>query len=106
MSIQFLNLINPKDLEEFFRSIGDFGFKALIDHTQRLILIEGDIEYFGYYGYDGFKAIVVRENAELTLTWNKGRYLVTLKSPGKFKQYELPAYIVIEYKSPYLAIEY
>ena len=48
----------------------------------------------------------MRENAELTITRNKGRYLVALKAPGKFKQYEIPTYIVIEYKPPHLAIEY
>jgi hypothetical protein len=106
MSAQLLNLDNPKDLEEFFNALKEFGFRAINDHTYRLVLIEGMIEYFGYYGNDEFKVIVQHENAELTVTRDRGRYLITLRSPKKVKQYEIPNYTVIEYRVPHLAIEY
>jgi hypothetical protein len=106
MTAQFLNLDNPKDLEEFFRSLSDFGFRAINDHTYRLVLIEGKIGYFGYYGSDEFKIIIERGNAELTMTRDRGRYLITLRSPEKVKQYEIPKFTVIEYRPPHLAIEY
>ncbi len=103
---QLLNLDNPKDLEEFFRSLSDFGFRAINDHTYRLVLIEGKVEYFGYYGNDEFKIVIERGNAELVVTRDRGRYLITLRSPEKVKQYEIPIYSIVEYRPPYLAIEY
>jgi len=106
MTAQLLNLDNPKDLEEFFRSLSDFGLRAINDHTYRLILIEGRIEYFGYYGNDEFKIVIEKGNVELTLTRDRGRYLITLRSPEKVKQYEIPMHTIVEYRPPYLAIEY
>jgi len=106
MPTQPLYLDNPKDLEEFFKTLSSAGFKAVNDHTYRLVLIEGKIEYFGYYGNDEFKIVIERGNAELTVTRDRGRYLVTLRSPEKVKQYEIPKFTVIEYRPPHLAIEY
>jgi hypothetical protein len=106
MPNQLLNLSDPKDLEEFFRSLSEFKFRAINDHTYRLVLIEGRVEYFGYYGNDEFKIVIERENAELTVTRDRGRYLITLRSPEKVKQYEIPMHTIIEYRPPHLAIEY
>ena len=103
---QVLNLSDPKDLEEFFKTLKEFKFMAINDHTYRLVLIEGDIEYFGYYGNDAFKIIMQRGDSELTLTRDRNRYLVTFRSPEKVRQFQIPNHTVVEYRPPHLAIEY
>jgi hypothetical protein len=106
MTGQLLNLSDPKDLEEFFKTLKEFGFKVINNQPARSILIQGSVEYFRYYGNDAFKIIIWSENAELILCKCSDYYLISLYAPGKFDELKLSKDIIIAFEMTDLAIEY
>jgi len=106
MSARLLNLNDPKDLEEFFNALKEFGFKVVNNQSARSILIEGSVEYFRYYGNDAFKIIIWTENAELIICKCVDYYLISLYAPGKFGQFKLSKDIIIVFEMTHLMIEY
>jgi len=106
MSTQLLNLSDPKDLEEFLNALKEFGFKVVNNQPARSILIQGNVEYFRYYGNDAFKIIIWSENAELIICKCADYYLISLYAPGKFGQFKLSKDIIIVFEMTYLVIEY
>jgi len=106
MPAKALNLNESKDLEEFFRALIGFEFRALHDETYRLVLIEGRVEYFGYYGNDKLKVEIQNGDKVMRIVRDDNHYIISMTAPGKYKEFVLPKYIVIEYRDSRLAIEY
>lgn len=106
MVVISLDLNRAEDLKKFLDSINKFGFLVYHDEKARLILLRGDVTYFGYFDYGRFAVTIWHDGKKFDFMRDTDYNLVTLISHDYDVQFIIPKGVTVEYQKPCLLIKY